>query len=249
MRKAPGHVVLINADDFGMSAEVNDAVAWAWQQRLISSASLMANMPGFEQACALARSNGLVRRLGVHLNLTEGVPLTREIREIEVLCQGGEFAACRRPVVWLSRRERRAIKAEFEAQINACFDKGINPVHLDSHHHVHTAWPIGRIVLGLAQRFGVCRVRLAENCRRIGVAKTIYKDAFNWIVRTRGLSSVSRFCGCDTAESVLPSPGAGVEVMVHPVLSGAGVPIDATSGLELEALLRPLAGWLAHAEV
>lgn len=232
--------VLINADDFGMSSDVNEAIVWAFQQGLISSASLMANMPGFKDACALTRSNALVGRIGVHLNLTEGIPLTRDIVEVEGFCQDGRLALRQRPVIKISGRGERAVEAELEAQIVACVASGVAPAHLDSHHHVHTAWPIGRIVLRLAERFGIGRVRLAENCRSAGLAKGSYKGIFNWVVRAKGLSKVSRFCGVSQAGiEVLAAPG-GVEVMVHPRLSRERVAIDASSGLELEPLLRPL---------
>src|SRR5690606_10006865 len=45
--------VIINADDFGLSSDENRTIISAFQQGLISSATLMANMPAFEEACAL----------------------------------------------------------------------------------------------------------------------------------------------------------------------------------------------------
>src|SRR5690606_41564137 len=51
--------VIINADDFGLSHEANRTILGAFQQGLISSATLMANMPAFEEACALTREHDL----------------------------------------------------------------------------------------------------------------------------------------------------------------------------------------------
>ena len=42
--------LIVNADDFGMSAAVNKAILKAFQEKLISSTSIMANMPGFDEA-------------------------------------------------------------------------------------------------------------------------------------------------------------------------------------------------------
>ena len=47
--------VIVNADDFGLSACENAVILGAFQAGLISSATAMANMPAFETACLLAR--------------------------------------------------------------------------------------------------------------------------------------------------------------------------------------------------
>src|SRR5262245_22529761 len=59
--------LLWNADDFGLSASVNEAVIRAHREGILTSASLMVNEPGFEEAVHLARENP---RLGVGLHLT-----------------------------------------------------------------------------------------------------------------------------------------------------------------------------------
>jgi predicted glycoside hydrolase/deacetylase ChbG (UPF0249 family) len=66
---------IVNADDFGMSAEVNRAIVEAFENNVISSTTLMANMPGFDEACELARRHRLVIKIGLHLNLTSGFPI------------------------------------------------------------------------------------------------------------------------------------------------------------------------------
>src|SRR5690606_12544549 len=72
--------VIINADDFGLSSDENRTIIVAFQQGLISSATLMANMPAFEEACSLAREYGLQGRIGLHFNLTYGKPLSTALR-------------------------------------------------------------------------------------------------------------------------------------------------------------------------
>lgn len=47
--------VIVNADDFGLSAHTNAVILHAFQAGLISSATAMANMPAFAAACALAQ--------------------------------------------------------------------------------------------------------------------------------------------------------------------------------------------------
>jgi len=72
--------IIVNADDFGMSAETNRAIVEAFENSVISSTTLMANMPGFEEACELAHRHRLLGKIGLHLNLTSGYPLSAPIR-------------------------------------------------------------------------------------------------------------------------------------------------------------------------
>ena len=67
--------IIVNADDFGMSAEANRAIVEAFENNVISSTTLMTNMPGFEEACELAHRRRLLGKIGLHLNLTSGYPL------------------------------------------------------------------------------------------------------------------------------------------------------------------------------
>jgi hypothetical protein len=51
-------IVIINADDFGMNSSVNRAILSSVEQGLVTSTSIMANMPGFEEAAGLVRAHG-----------------------------------------------------------------------------------------------------------------------------------------------------------------------------------------------
>src|SRR5882672_621658 len=59
--------LIVNADDFGRSASINEAVRRCHQEGLLTTASLMVNEPAFAEAVAMARDNP---RLGVGLHLT-----------------------------------------------------------------------------------------------------------------------------------------------------------------------------------
>lgn len=45
--------IIVNADDFGMSSQINHAIVEAFQKNLISSTTMMANMPAFDEACCM----------------------------------------------------------------------------------------------------------------------------------------------------------------------------------------------------
>lgn len=223
--------IIINADDFGLSSESNRAILAAFIDGAISSTTLMTNMPGFEEACALVHPHGLSGKIGVHLNLTEGRPLTNSIRECVRLCdEGGNFCPRRR---WLrlSSREAQAIREEVDAQISACVHRGITPTHIDSHHHVHTEWPIGTIVIDAALRFGIRSIRVSRNCGAgIGGFRRIYKWAYNARLKRYGLGRCRYFGSISDVQGILGKATGDVEIMVHLTAEDSLTKVDRMDG-------------------
>ncbi len=228
--------IIVNADDFGMSVESNRAIAEAFDQGLISSATLMTNMPGFEEACALVDRHRLQGRIGVHLNLTCGVPLSRLIRRCPRFCDELGMFRKRQTRFWLSKQERLAVKMELAAQVEACLNRGLRPTHLDSHHHVHTEWAIGSVVINVARRYGIPAVRLSRNCGPgIDPARRFYKLAYNARLRIHGLAKTKYFGSrLDVRELVAAGPG-DIEVMVHLTSEDTGSIPDCSEALRTEA--------------
>ena len=73
--------LIINADDFGYCKGVNMGIIEAHQNGVLTSTTLMAGMPGFDQAVNLAKKNpGL--GVGVHLTLTCGYPVSKDLQTI-----------------------------------------------------------------------------------------------------------------------------------------------------------------------
>ena len=66
---------IVNGDDFGYSTSINHATIEAFNHDKINSATIMANMPGFEEAVELAHANKVADKIGAHLVLTEGTLL------------------------------------------------------------------------------------------------------------------------------------------------------------------------------
>jgi chitin disaccharide deacetylase len=208
--------IIVNADDFGMSAEANRAIVEAFEKKLISSTTVMANMSGFDEACELAHRHGLVGKVGVHLNLTSGYPLSEPIRQCARFCDdSGKFQA-RQTRFWLSKKERLATEMEIEAQIQACLDRELCPTHVDSHHHVHTEWPIGTIVIAAARRYGIKAIRLSRNCGPgIDLIHRFYKWTYNTRLKAYGLAKSQYFGSVDDVQDILANASGDVEVMVH----------------------------------
>lgn len=216
----------MNADDFGMSAESNRAVVEAFDKGVISSATLMTTFPGFDEACELAHRHLLQGRIGVHLNLTSGYPLSEPIRRCARFCDElGRFRS-RQTRFRLSKEERFAVETELAAQIEACLDRGLRPTHLDSHHHVHTEWAIGTAVIAVARRYKIEAIRLSRNCGPgIGLIHRFYKYAYNTRLRLYCLAKTRYFGSSRDVREIPAAASDDVEVMVHLTCEdAAGIP-------------------------
>ena len=152
---------IVNADDFGLCAGVNQAIQKAHTDGILTSATIMAGAEGTDEALEMARQ---MPRLGVgiHLNLTENRALCQNGQAGCILDKNGEFRNSAGIIALMSMicpRTRKAIEAELTAQIESLLQKGLKPTHFDSHKHIHTFPSIYRIVARLARRFGVSAIR------------------------------------------------------------------------------------------
>src|ERR1700712_340864 len=148
--------IIINADDFGFSDEINKAITQSVTDLPVKSVSMLVNMEGFQEGVKIMRSDKFqVESLGIHINLTQGFPITEDIRKCELFCDPvtGEFIFVRsRALFYLTKDVRKAVEQEVEAQIRQFLTSGRHPAHIDSHHHIHTEWPLLSIFIRLAKK-------------------------------------------------------------------------------------------------
>jgi predicted glycoside hydrolase/deacetylase ChbG (UPF0249 family) len=236
--------MVINADDFGMSPEINSAIVQAFELGLISSATLLTNMPGFIDASSYLQDLNLVGRIGVHLNFVEGRPLTAGMTKLKRFCNdNGRYHGLRPTAFHLNRVEAGAVEEEIRAQIEAVVALGITPSHIDSHHHAHTEWAIGRLVTKVAIDLSIPAVRLTRNCGAgMSLAKRVYKRAFNHRLKNLNLALTSIFGSASDFSTIAPRRAGPIEIEVHPQFALAGALIDATGEhhKRLEAVISPL---------
>jgi hopanoid biosynthesis associated protein HpnK len=159
--------LIVNADDFGMTPGVNRAIVHAHRNGIVTSTSLLANGLAFDDAVAAARENPSLG-VGVHLNLTEGVPVGDPRKLAGLVNPAGEFAAG--PAALVKRMLTRqipadAIEHEFRAQIERVLASGIEPTHLDGHQHVHMWPPVFQLTARLAAEYGLAGVRSSRERR------------------------------------------------------------------------------------
>ena len=255
--------IIINADDFGLSSAVNKAVAKAHKEGILTSTTIMANMPAAKDAVKTAKKLPNLG-VGVHLNLTKGRPLSKDSSVECLLNKDGDFTASTIKLSVLStvsHNFRKAIRAELAAQIQWVIDKGLSPTHLDSHHHIHCYPPIFTIVCDLARRFKIGAVRWAFEPKPVSAIPWPLPgpDGRKTAKVLRTMANINRLQNPDFLKTdaflcvthlgridinffkavTLYNTAQTAEVMTHPALAG-GEPVDATSAKyrenELDAL-------------
>lgn len=195
---------------------MNKAIVKSFELGYISSTTIMTNMPGFEEACQLTHENKLIDRIGIHLNLAEGKPLTQKITRFSIFCNDSGNFCFRLPYnQLLNKEEKKAAFQEMEAQINKCLKMGIKPTHIDSHQHCHYPWAIGQLVIEAARNFKIQAVRLCFNWGN-RVSPEIKKHAQFFNKQLGILAKTKFFCKIQDVTPELLTLNEPVEVMVHP---------------------------------
>jgi predicted glycoside hydrolase/deacetylase ChbG (UPF0249 family) len=247
--------LVVNADDFGFTPDVNAGIVEAHRDGILTAATLMANGDAFEDAVRLARQTpGL--DIGCHLVLIGGHSLLTK----------QAFPATVAQLVAALATRRIRVYDELAAQMRRIVDAGVRPSHLDTHKHTHLAPPVLDAVARLAEEFGVRWVRrpfdFPLNALRGGVPrlKRLSSDAlgllrrrFHRVLASHGCRTTDHFAGFQitgrfqTAElvelmSVIP-PGS-TELMVHPgrcgpALRAARTRLKESREAELAALVAP----------
>jgi len=126
----PTRYLIVNADDFGADEHVNRGIIQAHARGIVTSASLMVDMPGARAAVRLAgRHPGL--SVGLHVDFTS------KGRTIDLSDSG-------------------ALQRELSRQLDAFRAlTGTLPTHLDSHHHMHRESPAARLFLAVSRDHGI----------------------------------------------------------------------------------------------
>lgn len=234
--------IIINADDFGLYSGVNKAVAQAHTDGVLTSATITANTPAAEEAVKIAKQLPDLG-VGVHLNLFEGKPISKDNCVHCLLNEQGSFAFSPAKLAMLSvcrRKIRLAIRTELSAQIQWVIDNGLKPTHLDSHKHIHCFPAIFPIVCDLARRFQIAAIRYAfepkklltmpwplsskdgrKNAKTLRIMAKINRIQNAAFLKTNALLGISHMGKIDVnflKAVALYNSTATAEVMTHPAL-------------------------------
>jgi predicted glycoside hydrolase/deacetylase ChbG (UPF0249 family) len=132
--------LIVNADDFGLSAGVNAGIAEAHERGIVTSASLMVRGGAAVEAAELAREHPELA-VGLHLDIAEWRFEAEEWRVAYERCNPDDPAA---------------VEAECRTQLEAFRQLiGRDPTHLDSHQHTHMSEPVASVAARLAAELDV----------------------------------------------------------------------------------------------
>jgi predicted glycoside hydrolase/deacetylase ChbG (UPF0249 family) len=153
--------LIVNADDFGLTAGVNRAVAELAASGALTSATLMANGAAFHQAARVAiEQPGLAT--GCHVVLVDGSPVSPRETIPTLLGKNGQFRSSLLHFATDLQSDRiwqREIEIEATAQIRRLQSAGITVSHIDTHKHTHLFPRVARPLLRAAQACGVSAIR------------------------------------------------------------------------------------------
>jgi predicted glycoside hydrolase/deacetylase ChbG (UPF0249 family) len=251
----PRKLLVVNADDFGFTPDVNQGIVEAHRRGILTAATLMANGDAFEDAVQLGRETPSLD-IGCHLVLVGGVSLVSG--KPYPLTVGALLRA-------LVSRDIRPYE-ELRAQVRRICDAGISPTHLDTHKHTHLAPPVLDAVARIGAEFGIPWVRrpfdFPMNAGQGGVPwlKRFTSDSlgllrrrFHRVLDRHGCKTTDHFAGFQitgrfrAAEVVAlldAIPAGTTEFMCHPgrcgeALRAARTRLKDSRERELEALVAP----------
>ncbi|MDX1951571.1 MAG: hopanoid biosynthesis-associated protein HpnK [Verrucomicrobiota bacterium] len=163
--------LIVNADDFGRSREINHAVIRAHREGILTTASLMVTGEAFDEAVTLARANPTLG-VGLHLTLVCGVPVL-DPREVPMLVRPAvaprkNSTFLENPVTagitfFFNQDAKLQVEREIEAQFTRFYQTGLPLDHVNGHLHFHLHPTVLDILLRRAAEWGIKRMRLTRD--------------------------------------------------------------------------------------
>jgi predicted glycoside hydrolase/deacetylase ChbG (UPF0249 family) len=253
-RPKAGFPLVIHADDFGETIEITNGIRRGIEAGVLTSTSIMANMPATTYALQRVRPLAGHASFGVHLNLCEGRPLTRGP---SLSGEAGEFHSKRDLIRRALARTLSLpeLESEISAQIALVRDAGVAISHVDGHKHLHQLPVISTAVANVLPRFGIERVRVTrlQHLAALGNRAALLREIAAWraarIFRRAGLHSPVRTLdlreiledgfGRRRGPRALVDARGPVELCCHPASATAvaGKPSSHRRSQELDYLL------------
>ena len=226
-------LLVVNADDMGLTAGVCRAVRRAHGEGVVTSTSVLAVGSAFEEAAATVRDAGGLA-LGAHLAIVgEDRPLLSAAEVPTLVDRDGRFPLSYRTVVArgaAGRLDPADVAREFRVQLERIRGIGVPVTHLDTHQHTHL-WPaVAGVVVELARESGIGAVRLPGSARSgpLGTGVRLLAGRLRRRLGRDGLATTDGYAGLDEAggmddarfaaalQRLTGSAARTAEVNVHP---------------------------------
>ncbi len=200
--------LIINADDLGLTPGCNQGIIKALTQGIVTDTTLLVNTDFTQDAVKQLKQQG-INKVGLHLNLTFGVPLTPVAEVPSLVDEKGRFR--RKVAEAVTFMKPSEIKRELSAQVEEFQATGLGLTHLDSHHHVHTYPEVLGIAIDLARELGVpLRQGNIVVCQAIRAAYVATTDAI-------ALDFYEQGATLENLQEIIKNQRYGtLEIMCHP---------------------------------
>ncbi|HRP31784.1 MAG TPA: ChbG/HpnK family deacetylase [Agriterribacter sp.] len=155
--------LITNADDFGLTRSVTDAIIDSHLNGIMTSTTIMVNTEGTDYAIGKAKEITSLG-VGIHFNLTEGKPLSDPNQVPDLLNEDGRFKSNeeQRRNLLFGKQKLIQAKRELQAQLEYLLDNNLTPTHYDSHHHI-TGVPVSfRASMEVAKQFNIRKARITN---------------------------------------------------------------------------------------
>ena len=242
--------LIVNADDFGFTKDVNSGIAESHERGILTAATLMANGAAFDDAVLVSRRlPGL--DVGCHLVLIGGTSLL----------DGRDYPSTVGQFLRAAVSGRFRIYDELRAQVRKIFNAGITPTHLDTHKHTHLFPPVLDAVVRIGQEFGIRWIRRPFDFplqpgttpwtkRAVSRSFGIVRSRFHRVIAEHGCATTDHFAGfqmtgrfeaAEVVALIRSLPEGTTEFMVHPghcgaELQAANTRLKASRAQELAAI-------------
>lgn len=219
-----GRRLIVNADDFGFTRDVNLGIAEAHRDGILTATTLMANGAAFDHAVEVAREAPTLD-VGCHLVLVGGRSVADPARDLPRTV--GKLGLHLMSGDW--------VEQEFEAQVEKILAAGLRPSHLDTHKHTHLAPPVLKAVCHISQTYVIPWVRRPFDLpltaaaplqtRAVNAGLLSMRGPFDRILRRYGCRTTDYFAGFqltgrfragELADLIRQLPDGLTEFMCHP---------------------------------
>ncbi|EPA1380423.1 chitin disaccharide deacetylase [Raoultella ornithinolytica] len=204
-------VLIVNADDFGLSKGQNYGIIEACKNGLVTSTTALVNGAAISHAAQLSRC---VPELGVgmHFVLTLGEPLSA----MPGLTREGRLGKW----IWQMAEEDSLPLDEIAHELECQYRRfialfGCEPTHIDSHHHVHMIARIYPIVAAFAREKGVALRIDRQVAERDDLAQDAVRSSDGFTSEFYG-EAISEALFLQTLDASIQRGESSLEVMCHP---------------------------------
>jgi YdjC-like protein len=227
-------LLIINADDLGLSKEINSGIFRGLEQGFVSDTSLLVKALHADEAVTGLKALN-VRHAGIHINLDEvfgwspgGIERIARPKLLQMLIDPDFIKVCMH---------------EAKDQIETFLSFGLVPTHLDTHHHVQGFFPVFEILIDLLKEYGIPALRFSRLGYRLPTRQDIpYDDEIyarmEDMLKSEGIVFCSHFLeGAMRVHDVIPGV---TELVVHPSLGGDPWRSEEFETLQLKAKAESL---------